>query len=106
MKFSPGDIVVIRDWDDLAAEYGITDGYICPYPDKYFTHRMAAYSGTEVIVDNTTSDGEVFFTDYPIDGMDGWYWYEEFLMLQSDAIKLPSIEINRDSWADILLTAE
>ena len=27
-KFAPGDIVRIRDWDDMAAEYGVTDGDI------------------------------------------------------------------------------
>jgi len=45
-KFAPGDTVRIRDWDDMAAEYGVTDGDIDIGENRpWFTQPMRQFCG-------------------------------------------------------------
>ena len=55
MKFSVGDIVRVRSWNDLEDEYGIDEyGSIdCPYS---LTSGMSKYCGKEIHIDSLVRD--------------------------------------------------
>lgn len=78
MKFSVGDIVRIRSWDDMEAEFGKgpTHDYVAvPYN---FDREMSKYCGREICIDRLEKDDvystvEVFSHDLPQE----WCWSEE-----------------------------
>lgn len=48
MVIRNGDIVRVREWDDMASEYGFPRGYCgdrIGTPGLYFTHTMRQYCG-------------------------------------------------------------
>lgn len=59
--FEPGCRVAIRDWDDMAGEYGVDDdGDICIEQDKpYFITSMKRLCGNEYIVDWYDAEDDV-----------------------------------------------
>lgn len=62
-KYNVGDRVVIRDWDDMAEEYGLT-----PYSEnincnRYFTTGMRYLCGREFTIKAIDYDGYVEFEE-------------------------------------------
>ena len=57
---SVGDVVLIRQWDDMANEFGFASrGVIdCKF---HFTDAMMQYCGKEYIVDRIQNDGLIRF---------------------------------------------
>ena len=76
-KYKPGDRVRIRDWDDMAAEYGLDEYESIKIPCS-FTDEMRTLCGRELTVKHSA-----YFT-YPnintyvykfAENDGGWNWY-------------------------------
>lgn len=87
-KFAPGDIVRIRDWDDMAAEYGVTDGAIHIGENRpWFTRPMYDLCGTICTVTAIETVGRFELVrikeleDNPIDLLQLWNFCDEMLAL-------------------------
>ena len=53
-RYNPGETVVVRQWDDMAAEYGTQSGSIkCPYN---FIQAMRFLCGREFTVESCEDD--------------------------------------------------
>lgn len=50
-RFHIGDLVRIRQWDDMVSQYGTSD-YGIPTPGASFVHQMKNLCGREFIIDN------------------------------------------------------
>ena len=57
MRFDVGDRVVIRDWDDMEAEFGCDDygNIMC---DKVFLDEMRFLCGQEFVIEQIDIDNE------------------------------------------------
>ena len=50
-QYNVGDIVIIRDWDDMVAEYGMTSNSLYITPDKLgFAPGMKSMCGNEYVI--------------------------------------------------------
>lgn len=77
--FNIGDLVRIRQWDDMIAQYGASD-YGIATPDAAFVHNMKNLCGREFIIDNFIEQyGRIFvkghnfpwsITEYMIEPVD------------------------------------
>lgn len=77
MKFSVGDIVRVRDWDDLMAEFGedVQGNIPAPY---VFVQNMRKYCGRKFYIDRLEKDDEYGTTEVFSDDFPGcWHWSEE-----------------------------
>lgn len=94
--FAVGDRVRIRDWDDMASEFGINEyGEI---PCKYtFAREMRDFCGQEYTISTTRNnpDGtqKLYFEDAE-DGEDGFVWSSDMCehILSSPNVSVESIE--------------
>ena len=108
-KFAPGDIVRIRDWDDMAAEYGVTDGDIDIGENRpWFTQPMRQFCGMicTVTAIETVSRYELVrikeVGDAPNDSIQLWNFCDEMLeFVYSDTLT----EISETDF-DLLLGVE
>lgn len=91
-KYNVGDRVVIRDWDDMAEEYGLT-----PYSEnincnRYFTTGMRYLCGREFTIKALDErDGSVEFEEnndwnYHIDMIRPVFHYKDLNIPSSDLI--------------------
>ena len=68
IQYEIGDIVIIREWDDMADEFGTTDGDIqCEY---VFTHDMRHLCGNAYRIISATKFGNRHV--YTLDENEGW----------------------------------
>lgn len=75
--FKPGDVVVVRDWDELVEEYGTDDDgdIILPDGNGYMTKRQRKYCLTEHTISSFDEYGDPLFEDEDEDEEFGdWYW--------------------------------
>jgi len=60
--FHPGDEVYIRDWDDMAEQYGLfSNGRGIKCDVASFVDNMRIYCGARVTIKSIRNDGRVFF---------------------------------------------
>jgi len=85
-RFAAGDTVRIRDWDDMAAEYGVTDGDIDIGENRpWFTRPMRDLCGMVCTVTaiETVERYELVrikeLEDSPIDSPQLWNFCDEML---------------------------
>lgn len=73
--FKPGDVVVVRDWDELVEEYGTDDDgdIILPDGNGYMTKRQRKYCLTEHTISGFDEYGDPLFEDEDEEFGD-WYW--------------------------------
>lgn len=73
MKYKAGDKVRIREWDDMAQEYGVDCiGYIRPPEGAIIGKMMKEFCGRETTITNKTEKGNYRLeTDHG-----GWSWPE------------------------------
>lgn len=96
--FNVGDLVVIRDWDDMAAEFGVNrQGTPIPsIPCKFtFIEGMRYLCNTEHTITRIKDNGRVFL-DPPVDG----YSISTDMIRRADFAEVP--EIDTDSLLGIL----
>lgn len=72
-QYKVGDVVQIRQWDDMAKEFGITDYYgsiRCPH--YYFTKGMKKYCGKKLRISiiGKSINGEYYF----LNNGNSWYF--------------------------------
>lgn len=96
MKFSAGDIVRVRMWNDLKYAYGLDeyDSIQCPYA---FTSGMSKYCGKEIYIDSLVRDYEygtveVFSTDLPRN----WHWSEEMFEYVATPVVISDVQNLQD----------
>lgn len=97
MKFSVGDIVRIRSWDDMEAEFGEgpTHDYVAvPFG---FDRGMRKYCGREICIDRLEKDNvystvEVFSHDLPT----AWYWSEEMFEYATPPVVVSDVQNLQD----------
>lgn len=95
MKFSVGDIVRIRSWDDMEAEFGGTLG--CVAAPFGFAHGMRKYCGREICIDRLEKDDgystvEVFSHDLPR----VWHWSEEMFEYTTPPVVVSDVQNLQD----------
>ena len=73
--FKPGDVVVVRDWDELVEEYGTDDDgdIILPDGNGYMTKRQRKYCLTEHTISSFDEYGDPLFEDED-EEFGEWYW--------------------------------
>lgn len=60
MEYKVGDVVIIRDWDDMASEYGTDrDGDISHSGNYYFSEYRKFCGTSAVVQDIDDSDGSI-----------------------------------------------
>lgn len=97
MKFSVGDIVRIRSWDDMEAEFGEgrTHDYVAaPFG---FIREMRKYCGREICIDRLEKDDvyrtvEVFSHDLPGE----WHWSEEMFEYATPPVVISDVQNLQD----------
>lgn len=95
MKFSVGDIVRIRSWDDMEAEFGeVYDGVAAPFG---FIRGMRKYCGREICIDRLEKDDvcntvEVFSHDLPRE----WRWSEEMFEYATPPVVISDVQNLQD----------
>ena len=92
--FTPGDVVVIRDWDDMEQEFGL-DGYGNVKCRCTFTTEMRRFCGQRVIIKSVNERGAVRFVDYPADVM-GCYNYSTDMIRHEDESRyaIPEVPVS------------
>ena len=96
--FNVGDLVVIRDWDDMAAEFGVKhkgtrhESIPCQFT---FIGDMRYLCDTEHTITRINGNGRVFL-DPPVDG----YSISTDMIRRADLAEVP--EIDTDSLLGIL----
>ena len=100
-KFAPGDIVRIKDWDEMVTEYKMYDGDIDVGNGKpWFTTPMRRFCGTVCTVIRIEVIGgcEIVRID-PLEEDDGsiafWNFCDEMLeLVDTDTTEIPEMEFN------------
>ena len=83
MKYKVGDKAVVREWDDMAKEYGIDgDGDIGLSNERCFAEGMKKFCGKTVII--TGIAGWEDDPCYKIDGGNYWHFTDEMLKPATD----------------------
>ena len=78
LDFCVGDLVRIRDWDDLANEFYVDDdGDICVDDGMWFTSSMRYLCGREFIIEGFDRN----FPDELIGNFDGYTVYTKMIEL-------------------------
>ena len=95
MKFSVGDIVRIRSWDDMEPEFG--EGYDCVATPFGFVRGMRKYCGREICIDRLKKDNvystvEVFSHDLPGE----WHWSEEMFEYATPPVVISDVQNLQD----------
>lgn len=96
-EFNVGDVVVIRDWDDMEAEYGLdtTNDIPCRFT---FTKDMKYLCGTEHVIRRINDNKRPFFEDDISDG-----WSISFDMLRhADDPCTDTVEIDEEQFLSVL----
>ena len=97
MKFSVGDIVRIRSWDDMKAEFGEGPTHDCVAAPFSFIRGMRKYCGREICIDRLEKDDvystvEVFSHDLP--GV--WHWSEEMFEYTTPPVVVSDVQNLQD----------
>ena len=99
-----GDRVRIREWEDMAAEYGEDSGHIFPPSGVGFMIAMRKYCGKEATIANIIPSATKryariqFEVDYDID-WSTWTFTNEMIELIDNA---PPYEITDEEFLEIL----
>ena len=96
-EFNVGDVVVIRDWDDMEAEYGLdkTNDIPCRFT---FTTDMKYLCGTEHVIRRIDDNKKLFFEDDMARG-----WSISFDMLRyADDLCVDTAEIDEEQFLSVL----
>lgn len=100
-KFSPGDRVRIRQWDDMAQEFGLTSyGSIqCRYT---FARSMKSLCGAEAVISSIDANDRLVNLQFdpPVDNCQIYVYSEDML---EPADPPPNIYITPDELAALLL---
>lgn len=100
-EFHENDVVIIRDFDDMASEYGLNaSGDIqCKCT---FVREMSIFCGIEMVVKIVTPGGSVHFVE-PAERMDNFYFSTDMIRHIDDPEYEPvPEEIPIDEFFDIL----
>lgn len=95
-SFHPGDTVVIRDWDDMAEEYGIdtsNDSIDCRFN---FIEEMRRFCGTTVKIKDVTDRGRVWFESHS-NGMDLYSWSTDMIAKVDDLTSANQPDVDVDA---------
>lgn len=96
--FKVGDRVVVRDWDDMAAEYDVDfEGDIHIEEEHiYFTKSMEQYCGMEFEVDGVGAYGYI-----SLSGVDDWT-FSPSMLLHAESEPEVAVEIDVDAFLGVL----
>lgn len=84
--FGAGDIVTVRQWEDMAAQYGITAAGSIKVPLSFTTMMRDELCGRQFMVTKTYEIAEGW--GYILDGVRRWQISEEMLECQEEEIDL------------------
>lgn len=90
MEYKVGDTVTIRQWDDMAEEFGIYGGGI--KVEFNFTYAMREFCGNQYKIDYISQRGEFALSN--IDGDPLLYTFS--LHMFEEPNKSPSIDVSFD----------
>lgn len=91
--FAPGDVVVIRDWDDMEQEFGL-NRYGSIECKCSFTEEMRRFCGERVTIKSINERRIVKFTDYP-EGMIVYNFSLDMIRHESDpASSVPEVPVS------------
>ena len=101
-KFAPGDIVRIKEWGEMADEYGITDDDIDLGENKpWFTRPMHDLCGMicTVTAIETVRHYELVrikeLEDNPVDSPQNWNFCDEMLeLVDTDTTEIPESDFD------------
>ena len=106
-RFHVGDKVIVRDWEDMAAEYEVDDDGDIVFPGDlpYFTTEMRQFCGQAFTVtkineyDCLDDERYTMVLDIPEDdGGDWWSFCPEMLILADDLLPEQEIEVDAESF--------
>lgn len=102
MSLETGDRIVIRDWDDMAAEYKIdSDGDICiPEYDTYFIDEMRKLCGAHGVIISIDEDDYIFLSldDEELNEFANHYnFFRPMLRLEDNIVDIEISESDFDS---------
>ena len=90
--FSPGDVVVIRDWDDMEEQFGLTESGSIDCKCT-FTPEMRCFCGERLIIKSINERRVVKFVEY-FGGMACFNYSTDMLRHESDpAYTIPEVPI-------------
>ena len=90
--FAPGDVVVIREWDDMEEQYGLNE-YGSIDCRCVFTPEMQRFCGERLIIKSIDERRAVKFVDYP-DCMRPYNYSTDMLRHENDpAYTTPEVPI-------------
>ena len=103
MKYKVGDKVRVRQWDDMAKEFGESAGSI-DTPACSFEENMRLYCGTIVTIKEVKND-ELYYIE---EDNEDWYWTDE--MFEPYKVRIPSqtdfIDINKEAYDKLIKQLE
>lgn len=83
MKYKEGDKVRIREWNDMAREYGVDEDGAIDCPPIFFTSDMKRYCGKIMTIESVHKDSfENVFYDMEED-REGWQW-ADFMLIPAE----------------------
>ena len=99
MPLETGDRIVIRDWDDMAAEYAIdSDGDIhMPEYDTYFTKEMRKLCGAHGVIISIDEDDWIYLSldnEELNEFADCYHFFPPMLRLEDEDIEISDAEFN------------
>lgn len=98
-QFSVGDVVIVRDWDDMEEEFGLDyeEDIDCEFT---FTKGMAYLCGTQHVISEISElSGSVSFED---DSADRWSISLDMLRHADDDILVDVAEIDEGQFLSVL----
>ena len=86
MRYKVGDKVRVRQWDDMAKEFGFTNSneYYIDIPDCTFLDRMKKFCGSVVTISNIVCGDSRYLIE---EDDEDWYWVDE--MFESYKVRIP-----------------
>lgn len=105
MRYKVGDKVRVRQWDDMAKEFGFTNSneYYIDIPDCTFLDRMKKFCGSVVTISNIVCGDSRYLIE---EDDEDWYWVDE--MFESYKVRIPyqADFIDKEAFAKMVETAE
>lgn len=91
--YSPGEVVVIRDWEDMEQEFGLNDYGSIPC-NCVFTPDMRCFCEMRVTIASVNENGVVRFIDYP-QGMRSYSFSTDMIRYENaTAYSVPEVPVS------------